>query len=131
MANFKLNKTYKFTTLVPAILGETYTNMKVKAILTASEAVKYRDIITLHNQLKTKITALPTSVDDYSGFILFENSSGEVVLLADEYIDTYSVVEIKSITINLTVFDCDSTDINIIRTAMLELGYTKMAISSS
>lgn len=131
MANFKLNKTYKFTTLVPAILGETYTNMKVKAILTASEAVKYRDIITLHNQLKTKITALPTSVDDYSGFILFVNSSGEQVLLADEYIDTYSVVEIKSITIQLTIAGCDSTDVNIIRTRLLELGYSNMVIATS
>lgn len=130
MANFKLNKTYNFRTLVPTVLGESYTMMKVKAMLTASEAVKYRDIITLHNQLKTKITALPSSVEDYSGFILFVNSSGENVLLADDYIDTYSVVEVKSITIQIVIPDCDTTDVNVLRTSILELGYSKASITT-
>lgn len=130
MASFKLNKTYNFTTLAPAILGETFKNMKVKAILTADEAIKYRDIMTLHNQLKTKITALPISVSDYSGFILFENSSGEAVLLADEYIDTYSVTEVKNITIQIVIPDADTTDVNVLRTRLLELGYVKAQITT-
>ena len=52
MANFQIKKRYNFTTKAPAVLGGIYKNMLVEAIMSADEAVKYMDIMTLHDQIR-------------------------------------------------------------------------------
>jgi len=124
-----INKTYNFTTLAPAILGSEFQLMKVKAILTATEAVKYRDILTLHNTLTPVITGLPVSINDCT-YYLFENSEKELVLLALEYIDYNSILEVESTNIRIEIFNTTSDDVSIIRNRLLELGYNTLKITT-
>lgn len=124
-----INKTYNFTTLAPAILGSEFQLMKVKAILTATEAVKYRDILTLHNTLTPVIIGLPVSINDCT-YYLFENSEKELVLLAFEYIDYNSILEVESTNIRIEIFNTTTDDVSIIRNRLLELGYKTLKITT-
>ncbi|MGE3591395.1 MAG: phage DNA polymerase-associated SH3 family protein [Arcobacter sp.] len=124
-----INKVYNFSTLAPAIIGSDFKDMKVRAILTAEEAVKYRDIQTLHNTLKPIITALPTSVNDCS-YVLFENIDNEKVLLALEYIDMFSIQEVVSTNIRVEIYNTNTDDVSIIRNRFIELGYANVKVTT-
>jgi len=129
LAAFELNKIYNFNTLAPAVLGTSFTNMKVKGIMSASEAMKNRDIYTLHNNLLTTITGLPTNVNDLT-FILFTNLDGVDTMLALEYIDTFTVVLVSTTNIRIDVLNTTTNDVSILRTRLLELGYTNINITT-
>ena len=126
---FSLNKIYNFSTLMPSVLGTSFKSMKVKGVLTSQEAVKYRDIATLHATVLSMLSGLPKRIEQLS-YILFENIDGEQLLLAYEYIDISSIVEVKTINIRVDIFDTNTEDINILRTRLVELGYKNIDIST-
>lgn len=127
--SFRINKTYNFNTLAPSALGGTYTNMCVKSIMSAQEAVKYRDIVTLHANMVVAIPGIPTNPSDCS-FVLFETSDGEKIVLAVEYIDVQTITEVTTLNIRIELPNLTITDNNIIRERLLELGYTNFNITT-
>lgn len=126
---FQLKKTYNFNTLSAAILGAEYTNMKVKAMMTSDNAVKFRDIATLHASVKATIPNLPESISDLT-YILFEDTKQEVLVLPLEYIDTNSIQEVSSVNIRINISDCTTDDISTLRLRLKELGYINFTIST-
>lgn len=128
MAIFELNKMYNFTTKAPAILGGSYKNMKVDAIVNAREAVKYADIMTLHEQVKTA-TALSVSAADAT-YIIFRTLTGETKLMALEYIHTDTVREVKTVNIKVELENYNTEDISIIDNRLRELGYKNFKITT-
>ena len=60
---FSLNKIYNFSTLMPSVLGTSFKSMKVKGVLTSQEAVKYRDIATLHATVLPMLSGLPKRIE--------------------------------------------------------------------
>ena len=129
MAQFELKKTYNFNTLAPAVLGEKYTLMKVKSIMDYSEAVLQKDITTEYETLKPIILTLPDNVMDLT-FILFEDMNKELKLVALEYINLTTIVEVKAVDIRIDVLGVSTSDINIIKTRLIELGYTNITVGS-
>ena len=129
MATFNLHKVYNFNTLAPAVLGTSFTNMKVKGIMSATEAMKYRDIYTLHNNLVNVITGLPQNVNDLT-FILLTNIDGVDTVLALEYVDSTTIVLVTSTNIRIDINNTTTADLGILRTRLLELGYTNINITT-
>jgi len=127
--NFEINKSYNFNTLAPTIIGNEYNNMRVKGIMDSTQAIKYRDVYTLHNNLVGVITGLPTNITDIV-FVLFENQDGTDVILGLQYIDQASIIEVTSINININVRNVSSADMGIIRTSLLELGYNDLSMGT-
>ena len=125
---FELRKRYNFTTKAPAILGAEYRNVMVESIMTATEAVKYSDVLTLHEQIRTVLN-LDLEVANCT-YIKFRTLDGETVILALEYINSDSIVEVKTINIRVDIFDTNTEDINILRTRLVELGYKNIDIST-
>ena len=97
--------------------------------MTSEEAVKYRDIQTLHMKLKPVVTALPDNVDDCT-FVLFETTDKENLLLAYEYIDKLSIEEVVTTNIRIELYDTAVGDLSVLRSRMLELGYTNITITT-
>jgi len=126
---FELNKIYTFDTLAPAILGSTFTNMKVKGIMAATEAMKYVDVYTLHNNLLNSITGLPANVNDNT-FLLLENPDGVTTVLAVEYIDPLNITLVTTTNIRIDVLNTTVSDIAILKTRLLELGYSNLNITT-
>ena len=93
------------------------------------EALKKRDIITLHENLTTVLDGLPANMEEYV-FVLFENSTGEQVLLAEQWIDADSVA-LKNLTkMTITVNNIALTDVSVIQNAITELGYIDLEITT-
>ena len=88
----------------------------------STEAVKYADILTLHNKISSLIPSVPRNVKDLT-YILFENSDGKHVLMAYEYIEVSSITEVQSINIVIKISNASTSDIAILRKALTELGY--------
>ena len=120
--NFSIKKIYNFDTLAPGILNNHYKNMKVIGIIYSTEAGKYADILTLHNKICTLIPSVPKNVKDLT-YILFENSDGKHVLMAYEYIEVSSIIEVRSINLVIKINNASTSDITILRKALTELGY--------
>ena len=123
---FELRKRYNFTTKAPAILGAEYRNVMVESIMTATEAVKYSDVLTLHEQLRTVLN-LDLEVANCT-YIKFRTLDGETVILALEYINSDSIVEVKTVNIRVDVLEANTDDILIIQERLKELGYSKFKI---
>ena len=123
---FELRKRYNFTTKAPAILGAEYRNVMVESIMTATEAVKYSDVLTLHEQIRTVLN-LDLEVTNCT-YIKFRTLDGETVILALEYINSDSIVEVKTVNIRVDVLEANTDDILIIQERLKELGYSKFKI---
>lgn len=127
--DFRINKIYNFNTLASNILGGAYSEMCVKAMLSAQEAIKYRDITTLHESMINEIPGIPTNPSDCT-FILFESKDCESVVLAIEYIDLKTVAEASTLNIRIELPNLTISDNNIIRGVLLELGYSDFNITT-
>ena len=125
--NFKIKKVYKFTTRAPSILGETYELMKVKSMMSSDEAVKYRDVHQTNNKLLPLIPGLPENADDNT-YVLFEKEDGSKIVFAMEWIDENTIEEVSSINIRIDIPNHDSSDLTIIKRALLELGYNDINV---
>ena len=128
MATFELSKTYDLTvrSTLQSVLGTSYKLMKVKGILTADQAVKFSDIATMHEQLRTLDTTMPTSTANLT-YILFETMSGDKVVYPDIYFD--NAVQVDAINLRVDIAGCSTADWNIVESALKELGYVNLTIS--
>lgn len=129
MAVFQINKVYNFNTLAPDILGSRYEGFKVKSMMTAEEAMKYRDIYTLHQNLVPAITGLPINAGDCV-FMLLESKDKETTILAIEYIDPASITLVETINIRVELLDVSTDDLAVVTSRFKELGYTNMVVST-
>lgn len=121
------HKRYDFVTLAPAELGGVYRSMKVVAILTASQAMTYRDIYTLHEKMKRYLTQ-DYNVEDLT-YILFEGVNKQTVLIPWEYLDSNSVVEVEQLKILIEIPNANTTDISMVADKLTELGFKNCKIT--
>lgn len=128
---FEIKKKYNFNmnTNLVSILGDRYTIMKVKGILTSDQAIRYTDITTMHQQVKPLLTSLPENTSDLT-YILFETIDGEEVVYANEYIDSDSIVETDKVNIRVDVANASTEDMNNIKTMLAEAGYSNISVST-
>lgn len=128
MATFELSKTYNLevkTALIP-VLGSSYKLMKVKGILSADQAVKFSDIATMHEQLRSLDSTLSTSTANLT-YILFETVNGDQVVYPDVYFET--ATQVDAVNIQVQIFGCSTADYSIIESAIKELGYSNITMS--
>ena len=125
---FEIKKTYNFTTLVPSLLGGEYKNMQVVSLMTPDEAVKYQDILTLHEQVRTLI-ALNMSANDCT-YVKFKTLEGDTKIIALEYIEPESIKEVTTVNIRIELQRATTEDISIITARLKELGYVDFDVTT-
>lgn len=130
-----IKKTYNFNTLASTILGASYKNMKVEMTMTAKQAVKVVeggvDIYTKHKTLRNTITGLPVNADDCTFLLLKNTITNEPLVIAIEYIDLNSVVEVNTVTAHFTVNNIDTQTVSIVSNMLKEIGITDFEITTS
>ena len=122
----QLGKTYNFKTLSPVILGSEYKNQKVIGIFNSTEAMKYGDIQTTYALVSKQISTLP-KINDLT-FVLFESLDQDKTILALEYLDVNTIVEVTTFNLNIIVSNASTADTSIITNMLKELGYTNFTI---
>lgn len=122
----QLGKTYNFKTLSPVILGSEYKNQKVIGIFNSTEAMKYGDIQTTYALVSKQISTLP-KINDLT-FILFESLDQDKTILALEYLDVNTIVEVTTFNLNIVVNNASTEDTSIITNMLKELGYINFTI---
>lgn len=125
---FEIKKTYNFTTLVPSLLGGEYKNMQVVSLMTPDEAVKYQDILTLHEQVRTLIT-LNMSANECT-YVKFKTLEGDTKIIALEYIEPDSIKEVTTVNIRIELQRASTEDISIITARLKELGYVDFDVTT-
>lgn len=120
---FELKKLYNFTTYAPAILGGDFTQARVVALLDYDSALKYANVDLLQRQVYSKLPV--GTVDEVSSytFVLVERSDGTRVVLAYPWIIPESVVEVKTVSLSVTIYNADDTDMARIRDVLNTMGY--------
>jgi len=120
---------YKFETLAPTILGANYNNLEVVATATSEIASKYIDVYQINNQLVPIINNLPSD-PTLLNYVIFKNTDSEYIVLAEEWIDTSTVVLVQTTNIAIKIFDSDISDINIAKNALSEVGFKNIEITT-
>ena len=130
---FEIKKTYNFTTLVPSLLGGEYKNMQVVSLMTPDEAVKYQDILTLHEQVRTLDEMLKAicvvSANDCT-YVKFKTLEGDTKIIALEYIEPDSIKEVTTVNIRIELQRATTEDISIITARLKELGYVDFDVTT-
>ena len=132
MITFNLRKTYNFNILgdLSSLFNERYSLMKLVAIVDALEALKYDDVVSKHEAAYPLSPTLPKSYRDLT-YLVFENYDRVKLTIAQEYIDAYSVTEVKSIDLSIKVRNISTEDITVIKNALIELGYPEIFLSTN
>jgi len=125
---FNINQSYNFSTLAATILGAMYTNMKVIGILTLAEAIKYSDVVTRHEALKSVIPGLPVYATNMT-FVLFESANGTKIVLATNYIDPATIVTVTTIGLRVDIFNVASTAEAQVTQVLKDLGVVDFTVT--
>ena len=127
----EVKKTYTFSVLTDLIplLGAKHSLMKVVAILTADNALRYGDIYTLHNQILGFVKSLPSNCSELT-YLLLEKTNKEQLVLAYEYIDEKTIKEVTSIDLQVTIRNCSNQDIQTINKLLKEAGYATFTLKT-
>lgn len=124
-----IDNTYNFTTKSFTILKGEYKNLKAVANLGYKQVVKYsgvfNDVATIRQQLMLELGSelLPVEVVRY---FLFEDSYGNEVLLAEDWIDSDTIVVVDSVSGIFTVPNITTTDIVLISDMIKAIGYNNV-----
>lgn len=131
---FEVGKTYNFTTLVGSQIGSIFKNMKVEAIMSLTEATRYRDVIGLHRSLYPSLPpGTPYEPNDLT-YIGFRPQDEEVaaglVVLALQWINQDSIVEVTGLTFTITVYNATNADINLAAENLRSIGIRSFEITT-
>lgn len=124
-----IGNSYNFTTISSVILNGVYKNLKLVGDIGFKQAVKYsgvyNDVVTIRQRLvlETGVTLLPSDVVRY---FLFEDTNGDEILIAEDWIITNTITTVSSVSGVFTVSNITSADITIINNMISALGYNSL-----
>ena len=131
MANitWKLNNLYKFNTIAPGVLGNSYANMKLKAMMSYDQAVKEADVLNIHNQIRNTVSNsnLPTSAKSCT-FLKFASQDETTSIFALEYLS--DVEEVTTQSLIITINNYTPSDYSAILTALNNIGYFDLSMET-
>lgn len=124
MAGFRVKKKYNFNTLAPQILGDRYTLMEAILTTTVEEIVKYgfHNVVDTNTKLVNVIPGLSNNAND-NNYVIFRNSNGEKIVLAEEWIDSNSIMMVEDVNIRIDLPNKSTADLEIIKTLLKEHGF--------
>lgn len=128
MILFQLSKTYNFDTMAPSEFGATIKNAKLLSVLDYTEARKQSDIDTVYRNV---LPLLPPGTPNHVSSTVYYKFVGEnnsTFLMAEEWVDSTSIVEVNSISVVVDIPNLDVSDIPVIRDSLNAVGVTNFVI---
>lgn len=137
MATLTVNNTYSFSTKVPAVLGSTYNNAKLVAILTPELAVMMSsggiDIptnhITIANELRKQNDIVSVDYKDLATWYLFD-VQGHRKIFAAEYIILGTITQVSKTDLDIHITNINPALINTVLETLRNLLPTSLVTHS-
>lgn len=127
---FVLNQFYNFNTLAPGILPASYTNVKVLAIVGYDVANMYANVNAIAASVAPVLPTINNKDPSLYNYVIFETSNSNKTILALDWIDLVSVSSTTSVTTDFTVSNITLDDNNIIRQALIQMGYNNISVTN-
>lgn len=118
----ELNKKYDFKTYAPAILGGSYHGMLVESTMDYTNATHYRDVTNTHKEILPYLPTTTPKDPKLLTYVLFSDTDGNRLLLAQEWIDASSIKEVAGITAMMTLENVSMQDIEHLKKVVISLG---------
>lgn len=122
-----IGTSYDVTPYAQTILGGLHKASKLVAIVDSTIAVKFREVIGIHQQIYSQLPpGTPSAVKDLQ-FYIFETPDGLELVLAAAWVNTAIVVATSAI--NIVINDGDLAKIPNIRSSLIALGFNNFTIT--
>ena len=129
MNPFAIDGVYTFNTLAPAILGASFNNVTVLAILNYKVASNYINIEANHVNIYPYLPVGTVNDPKTYQYILIRTQTGEETVLALPWINTDTVEQINNQVVTVTVNNATVADTVKIRDSLILLGYSEFSIT--
>lgn len=121
---FEINKRYNFSCHASAILGASYSNVKVISILDYKSALKLREVNSIQRQVYPSLPiGTPADQRAYT-YIQFEMDNGTTMVLAYNWIIEDSIILVQSLDMLVKVYNITDSDVELVRGQLRRLGYS-------
>jgi hypothetical protein len=131
LPQFALRKVYNFDMYAPGVLGASFKNATVLALMDRKEANRFIDTQGLHTQVYAELPAgWPNSPEAYD-YVKIKTSAGLETVLGLAWIKADSVELVESRVITATVSGVGAGDLPRVRQALRANGFMNIELSIS
>lgn len=122
-----LKQAYNFIMKAPAILGVSFDNAIVMAIMDYDSAKAIQDVVPLHRAAYPYLEmGTPRDAKDLT-YIKLKTNSGEIRVIAMEWL-AGEPEQVTSQTLRLTLTEVSMTDLSILKEILIQNGFTRFEV---
>lgn len=128
--NFQIRQVYNFDTYAPGVLGGSFKNVTVLAVMDRDTAARDVDVMALHVQVYPQLPpdSVPNSSAAYD-YVKIRTSAGDETILGLAWIKPESVEIVQTRVITATIGDVGAADVSRIKSILAQNGYSTVAIT--
>lgn len=121
MSSLTINKHYNFSIYANSVLGVSYINTKLVAILDYNTALKFSNIELLHRQIYPYLP--PNTPQDHTKYTyyLFKHNNKNIVI-ADVWLIQSSIEETSGLSYTIRLNNITTSQLSIVRDQLRLLG---------
>jgi hypothetical protein len=126
----QIGSKYTFDVFPATIIGNGFKNVEVVAIMNATTASQYADLLSKHEAVRPYLPAgTPTDPLSYT-YVRIINSVGAYEVLAYEWINAATIAEILNARLSIVISNTSPNDITRLRDILINSGYTDIEITT-
>jgi hypothetical protein len=129
--NFIIGQTYSFQVYPSNLLGNDWNNVKVTSIMSYDDAMKLKDVTSLHIKFYPYFGSQTNTPNDPSSYLYIKvkTQSGATTILGIPWIVDSSVVAVTAQTITATIANVTPQDVPKIQAALVANGYNNVSLT--
>lgn len=125
---FRVQSTYSFDTLAPAILGSQFLNATMVGELSYELAMGRENVALKYRQIFPALPPGTTDSPTKARYFVFKTESGELTVLCDQWINLATVTEIKAVNFTVYFVQGQPEDIIVVRQLLSAAGFNNFTI---
>lgn len=127
--NFKIKGVYNFDVYPSAILGTSFKNVTVMAIMDRATANKEIDTQAMHVLMYPYLPSGSVNDPDGYDYIKIKTTTGQTTIIGISWINDDTVELVESRTVTVVIDGVTASDVNRIKNALVQNGYSALTIS--
>lgn len=126
---FEIGKLYSFEVYASAVLGKDFKNLELVMQTNYRIARQRRDVQATHKTIYGELPAGTPAQAEQLNYLVFQNSLGDEIVLAEAWIDPASVVSSATKTMSIIIPNSTIRDVARVREVLSQEGMKNMEIT--